>query len=63
MPLDTPHQMYFVDVLDPNQWDLDQLKSLSTKVMEVICKEHMIAFHKCLPMCDPTLGTEFLHQI
>lgn len=63
MALDTPYQMYFIDVVNPDQWDLDQLKSLSTKVMEVVCKEHMIAFHKCLPMCDLTLGTDFLHQI
>jgi hypothetical protein len=48
MAIDTPHQMYFVDVLDPNQWDLDQLKSLSTKVIEVVCKGHMHSTNACL---------------
>jgi hypothetical protein len=26
-------------------------------------KEHMIAFHKRLLVCDPSLGPEFLHKV
>jgi hypothetical protein len=38
------------------------LVSLSTKAMESVQNEHMITFHKQLPICDPTLGVELLQQ-
>jgi hypothetical protein len=39
------------------------LALLSNKAMESVQKEHMIAFHKRLHICEPTLGIEFLQQI
>jgi hypothetical protein len=51
--------MYFAVIVDLAQRDLDQLQILSNKAMEVVRKEHMMGFHKCLPMCDPFLGPSF----
>jgi hypothetical protein len=51
--------MYFADVVDPTKRDPDQLQILSNKAMEVVWKEHMMGFHKRLPMCDPSLGPSF----
>jgi hypothetical protein len=31
--------------------------------MDVICEEHMIAFHKRLSICDPSLGLKFLQEV
>ncbi len=31
--------------------------------MEVYCKEHIIMFHKCSHVCDPTLDIKFLHHV
>jgi hypothetical protein len=39
------------------------LVSLSNKVMESVRKEHMTTFHKRLPICDLSLGVEFLQQV
>jgi hypothetical protein len=39
------------------------LALLSNKAMESVQKEHMTTFHKKLPICDPTLGPEFLQKI
>jgi hypothetical protein len=61
--VDTTHQMYFADVEDLVERDLDQLKILSNKAMEAVWKEHMMGFHKCLPMCDPSLGPSFLQEV
>ncbi len=35
----------------------------SNKTMESVQKEHMTMFHRRLPICDPTLGIEFLQQV
>jgi len=43
---DIAHWHYFVDIIDLNERDVDHLKSLNTKAMEVVCKEHMTKFHK-----------------
>jgi len=48
--------MYFADVVDLAKRDPNQLQILSNKAMEVVWKEHMMGFHKRLPMCDPSLG-------
>jgi hypothetical protein len=40
------HWHYFVDIIDLNERDVDHLKSFNMKAMEVVCKEHMIKFHK-----------------
>jgi hypothetical protein len=37
------------------------MKMLMEKTMDQIKKEHMIAFTKHLPVCDPSLGPEFFH--
>ncbi len=63
MAINIAHQMYYVDVIDANEWNSNQLESLNTKVMEVYCKEHIIMFHKCLFMCNPTLEIKFLHHV
>jgi hypothetical protein len=39
------------------------LASLNTKAMENVQKEHMIAFHKWMLVCDLALGVEFLQQV
>jgi hypothetical protein len=39
------------------------LASLSTNAMESVRKEHMITFHKRLPICYLALGVEFLQQV
>jgi hypothetical protein len=39
------------------------LVSLRNKTMENVRKEHMIAFCKRLPICDPAFGPEFIKQI
>ncbi len=57
--VDIAHQMYFADVVDLAKRDPDQLQILSNKAMEVVWKEHMMGFHKRLPMCDPSLGPSF----
>ncbi len=61
--VDITHCLYYVDVLDPTFCDLEMLAFLSNKAMESVQKEHMIAFHKRLHVCEPTLGIEFLQQI
>jgi hypothetical protein len=37
--------------------------SLSNKAMESVQREHLIAFHKRLPICEPALGIEFFQQV
>jgi hypothetical protein len=44
--IDIAHQHYFVDIIDLNERDVNHLKSLNTKAMEVVYKEHMTRFHK-----------------
>jgi hypothetical protein len=39
MAINIAHQMYYVDVIDANEWNSNQLESLNTKVMEVYCKK------------------------
>jgi hypothetical protein len=39
------------------------LASLSNKVMENVQKEHMIAFHKRLPVHDLAFHPKFLQQV
>jgi hypothetical protein len=63
MVINIAHQMYYVDVIDANGWDSNQLESLNTKVTEVYCKEHIIMFHKRSHVCDPTLDIKFLHHV
>ncbi len=60
MVINIAHQMYYVDVIDANEWNSNQLESLNTKVMEVYYKEHIIMLHRCLLVCDPTLDIKFL---
>jgi hypothetical protein len=36
---------------------------LTTKVMDVVRKEHTTPFHKHLAICGPTLGANFLWKI
>ncbi len=61
--IDTTHCLYYVDVPDLVLRNLEMLVLLSNKAMENVQKEHMIVFYKRLPICDPTLGLEFLEQI
>ncbi len=61
--MDVAHCLYYVDVLNPIFHDPKLLAFLSNKAMENVQKEHMIAFHKRLHVCEPTLGIEFLQQI
>ncbi len=58
-----PHQMYYVDVINANEWISNQFESFNTKVMEVDHKEHIIMFHKQLPMCNPTLDIKVHHNV
>jgi len=46
--VDTTHQFYYVDVVDPTLRELDQFQTFSNKVMDVVHKEHMVTFHKQL---------------
>jgi hypothetical protein len=57
------HQLYYADVVDPTLRDPDQQETLSNKAMDAIYKEHMTAFHKRLPICDPSLGPNFLYEV
>ncbi len=61
--VDIAHCLYYIDVLDPVLHDPEMLAFLSNKAMESVQKEHMVAFHKRLHVCEPTLGIEFLQQI
>ncbi len=63
MVIDIAHQLYYADVADPALRDSDQLETLSNKAMDAIYKEHMTAFHKWLPVCDPSLGPKFLYEV
>jgi hypothetical protein len=58
--IDTAHQLYYVDVVDPALKDPSQLETLSNKVMDLVYKEHMTTFHKQLLVCNPSLGLKFL---
>jgi hypothetical protein len=60
--IDVAHCLYYEKVPNPTFCDLYMLASLSTKAMENVRKEHMITFHKRLPVCDPTLGVELFQQ-
>ncbi len=55
--------MYFANVVNLVKKDPNQLQILSNKVMEAMWKEHMMGFHKRLPMCDPSLGSTFLQEV
>jgi hypothetical protein len=57
------HQMYYVDVIDVNEWISNQFDSFNNKVMEVYCKEHIIMFHKQLPMWNPTFDIKVHHDV
>jgi hypothetical protein len=61
--IDAAHYLYYADVLDSTLHDPYMLASLNSKSMESVQKEHMIAFHKRLPICDLALGVEFLQQV
>jgi hypothetical protein len=60
MVVDTAHQLYYVNVVDLVLKDPYQLEILSNKVMDVVRKEHIISFHKWLPICDLSLGLKFM---
>jgi hypothetical protein len=36
--VDTTHQLYYADVVDPTLRDLDQLETLSSKAMDIITR-------------------------
>jgi len=61
--MDAAHRLYYEKVFDLALHDPKVLSSLSNKAMESVRKEHMITFHKKLPICDPSLGPKFLQQI
>jgi hypothetical protein len=61
--VDTPHQFYYVDVVDLALRDLNQLETLNNKAMDMVDKEHMIVFHKQLLICDLSLGLKFLQEV
>jgi hypothetical protein len=58
--IDTTHQFYYANVVDPTLKDLDQLETLNNKAVDVVDKKHMTIFHKQLPVCDLSLGLEVL---
>jgi hypothetical protein len=60
-----PHtyRIYYAEVLGLKFCDLEILEMLGTNVMDVMKKEHTTPFHKCLPICDPTLRAKFFWQI
>lgn len=62
MAVDIAHQLYYLDV-DLVLEESDQLETLNNKAMDEIRKEHMTSFHKWMPICDPSLGLKFLHEV
>jgi len=60
MVVDTTHQLYYANVVDLVLKDPYQLETLNNKAMDAVRKEHMIAFHKRLPICDLSLGLKFM---
>ncbi len=55
--------MYYANVPNLALQNLEMLASLSNKAMDSVQKEHMITFHKRLPICDPTIGPKFIQQV
>jgi len=39
-----------------------KFKERMEKAMEQVKKDHYFTFYKHLPVCDPTLGTDFLRK-
>jgi hypothetical protein len=56
-------KLYYEKVLDLIERSTTKLQECMEKAMELVCKEHYSAFYKHLPVCDPTLGPNFLKEI
>jgi hypothetical protein len=63
MEIDIAHQLYYANVTNLALRDLNQLETLSNKTMDMVHKGRMTIFHKKLPICVPSLGLEFLHEV
>lgn len=60
---DVVMKLYYEEVLDLALPSPSRMQELMEKAMDQVRKENYSDFLKCLPICDPIFGKEFLEQV